>query len=134
MANDVRTFRVIVCGSRDWDDPRPIRLFFKGLRAWLGRSEGVEVIHGDARGADKLAAAIAPFTFGNAAVRAFPADWRGQGRGAGHIRNKLMLEEQPFMVVAFKDGFDHTLQRGGTENMVRIAKEAGVSTYVVSHG
>ena len=66
-------------------------------------------------------------------VETFPADWPGHGKAAGPIRNKLMLAQRPHLVVAFKDEFDHTLTRGGTENMVRIAREAGVKTMVVSH-
>lgn len=120
--------RVLVCGSRDWTDGDAL------IAVLCGYIELADVvIHGGARGADALAGQIArSFAF---KVEEFPADWRGQGRAAGHIRNKLMLTEgKPDVVWAFKDNFDHSLSKGGTENMVRIAKEAGIPTYVVSHG
>lgn len=65
-------------------------------------------------------------------VSEFPADWNRMGRGAGHARNALMLETfRPDLVAAFKDGFDRSLSRGGTEHMVKIARAAGVATLVV---
>lgn len=116
--------KVIVCGSRDWSDPAPILTVLSSLR-----HEDVIVIHGAARGADQMAGQVARVV--GLDVQEFPADWRGQGKAAGHIRNRLMLDEKPDVVWAFKDGFDWTFSRGGTENMVRIAQEAGVPAYVV---
>lgn len=120
--------RVIVCGSREWSDAAIVRWFLGSRDRHV-----TTVIHGAARGADRIAGQVAR-QLGFDVVE-FPADWLGKGKAAGHIRNKVMLDEgKPAVVVAFKDGFDFTHQRGGTENMVRIAKEAGVPTYVVSHG
>jgi hypothetical protein len=122
--------RALLCGSRDWDKPVPIDVIVGGLARVYG-PEKVTIIEGQARGADLMAA--------GAAMRhgvdhePFPADWKGHGKAAGPIRNRLMLTEgKPDVVFAFKDDFDWTLERGGTENMVRIAKEAGVPVYVVS--
>jgi hypothetical protein len=118
--------RLLVCGSRDWTDGYPIR-------AVLGSYVGETLIHGAARGADSIADAIGDLF--QMEIEKFPADWKGHGRAAGPIRNKLMLTEgKPDVVWAFKDGFDHSMATGGTENMVRIAKEAGIPTYIVSHG
>lgn len=89
------------------------------------------VIHGAARGADRIAGRLA-LTYGLKVID-FPADWMGHGKAAGPIRNKLMLDVgRPTEVWAFKADFDETLSRGGTENMVRIAREAGVKTTVVT--
>lgn len=123
----------LFCGSRDWKDARPIRVIVKGLRH-IFRDE-LHIIHGGARGADELAGTVAGFSVPPERIHVFPADWRGHGRAAGPIRNKLMLGKgKPDIVFAFKDDFDHLLLRGGTENMVKIAKEAGIPTYVISHG
>lgn len=63
----------------------------------------------------------------------FKADWKRHGRGAGHIRNQQQLDEgKPDTVVAAKNGFDWSLSGGGTEDMVRRAKAAGIPTYVVA--
>jgi len=72
-------------------------------------------------------------------VSHFPAKWNDYPAAerwrAGHDRNRAMLEEgRPEMVVAFKDSLAHDLRRGGTENMVRIARDAGVRVMVVGRG
>lgn len=121
--------RALICGSRDWDKPIPIDVVVGGLASVYGPSK-VTIIEGQARGADLLAAGAA-MRHGTG-HEPFPADWKGHGKAAGPIRNRLMLTEgKPDVVFAFKDNFDWTFERGGTENMVRIAKEAGVPVYVV---
>lgn len=122
--------KVLACGSRDWTDDSAIDMVLRGIRESYAYPE---LLHGAARGADTIAAGVA-LNLRYDPVIGFPADWRGHGKAAGPIRNRLMLDDKPDLVVAFKDGFDWTYERGGTENMVRIAKEAGVKTYVVSHG
>ena len=118
---------VLICGSRDWSDEYPI---FEVLSEHYDPKRDL-VIHGAARGADMIADAVARRL--GYTVMSFPADWRGHGRAAGPIRNKLMLDTgRPDVVWAFKRDFDETLQRGGTENMVRIARGAGVETWVVT--
>ncbi len=54
----------------------------------------------------------------------FPADWNGQGKAAGPIRNQRMLDEgQPDIVFAFPGG-------KGTTDMCLKASRAGVPVYV----
>jgi hypothetical protein len=122
--------RVIICGSRDWDDELTIYTYLMGLRAASYRTT-LTVIHGDCRGADRIADAAARQLGIN--VEAHPADWRGQGRSAGFKRNRLMLDLGADRVAAFKDYFDHTMQTGGTENMISLARMARIETLVVSH-
>lgn len=59
----------------------------------------------------------------------YPADWdngnRSRGSGnPGHVRNARMFSSHPETeaVFAYKEGFDFTLSRGGTENACKIAK------------
>jgi hypothetical protein len=124
--------RVLVCGSRDWDDSDIIWTTLHGFNRTV---DFMEVIEGGARGADRAAKEWAKVHEGpDLSLRTFPADWDRYGKGAGHIRNKQMLDEgKPTLVLAFKDGFDYTHSRGGTENMVALAKAKGVPTYVISH-
>lgn len=50
------------------------------------------------------------------------AQWKGQGRAAGPIRNKKMLDDfEPHYVVVFPGG-------NGTQSMVEIARKAKVKT------
>lgn len=125
------SFRVLVCGSREFHDGDTIWTALLPYAQEHG--DRLEVIHGDARGADRTADAVA-HALGVTNVRAFPADWRGHGKAAGPIRNRLMLDERPDVVLAFKDYFDWSLNRGGTENMVKIASDAGVPCFVFDRG
>ena len=119
--------KVIVCGSRDWGYIHPIRIAIGTLAA---NYQGLVVIHGGARGADITAGIVARGM--GLQVRVELADWVGKGRGAGMERNRRMLELGPDRVLAFKDGFDYGMQRGGTENMCRIALEANVPVLLFS--
>lgn len=119
--------RILICGSRDWIDIGPIARVLLGAKA---RFKEVTVVHGGARGADESAAQVCR-SHGFEEEAHF-ADWKGKGRAAGPIRNREMLDSGVHEVWAFKDGFDWTLRTGGTENMVRIARDAGIPTYVVS--
>lgn len=106
---------VIICGGRDYSDAGTLRHALCALDAAHGP---LEIVEGGASGADRLAREWARER-GNP-VRTFPADWAAHGRAAGPIRNEQMLREaNPDFVVAFPGG-------RGTENMVALAKAAGV--------
>lgn len=118
--------RVLICGSRDWTDPLPIQNVLRELDPIND-----VVIHGNARGADRVAGRLAQ-TY-RLRVEEYPADWKRLGKAAGPLRNRWMLDDgQPSEVWAFKADFDPTLSRGGTENMVALAREAGIKTTVVT--
>jgi len=111
--------RVLVCGSRDWDDRSAI------LRELQKLPPDTEIIHGAAVGADSIAGEIA--TDLGLAVRSFPAEWNRHGRAAGPIRNNRMLKENPDLVLAFTKNL---LRSRGTADMVRRAESAGVETAI----
>ncbi len=115
--------------NRTWNDVRAIRRELSKLPPAIG----VTIIHGAARGADRLA--------GNEAKRLgmevieFPADWARYGRAAGPIRNRQMLDEgKPDLVLAFSSTLpEHWKQSGkGTANMVKQASSRGVPVRVFS--
>lgn len=86
------SLRVLICGSRDWTDAAKIAYVLTHM------PRDRVIIHGAARGADSLAAEVATelgFT-----CEAFPADW-SQGRAAGAIRNRQMLNSGIDGVIAF---------------------------------
>lgn len=104
--------RVLVCGDRDYDDINRIRAFC----FYLPKHDTV-IIHGDAKGADRMAGIAARES--GLFVRAYPADWDRHGRGAGMIRNKQMLiEGKPDLVVYFHNDIAHSK---GTKDMVNRA-------------
>ena len=103
--------RLLVCGGRNYQDGNTVWAILWALHPEV-------VIHGAAKGADKLA--------GDWAVEMqvpcdeFHADWTSHGRAAGPIRNARMLAEgKPDLVLAFPGG-------SGTENMVKQATAAGI--------
>lgn len=126
--------RVLVCGSRHWTDGDIIDVITSGLAAEFNGPDKLVLVHGAAPGADSLAADSAALD--GTEILPFPADWKNDGRyAAGPKRNQRMLDEAfPQMVIAFKDGLRPALDKGGTEDMVRRAKAAGIPVYVVSHG
>lgn len=120
--------RVLICGSRGWQDPFPIDTLLAGLDVLAeGRSEPLIVIHGDAPGADRLAGRMA-VKWGARVIKE-PAQWHVHGRGAGPIRNQKMLDEhQPDVVFAFRSAG----KSNGTDDMVNRSKRAKVPTYVIT--
>jgi len=110
--------RVIICGSRDWDDYTKIREYVETL------PKDTIIIEGGARGADKLAR--------NAAIQCglkyetYNANWDRYGRSAGPKRNQEMLDSGAALVV----GFRKNMSRGTTDMLDRAAK-AGTPTKIV---
>lgn len=127
---------VVVTGSRDWTDRKAIEDRLRQL------PPGSTIVHGDARGVDRIAAAIAKrlgFT-----VIADPADWRvtpetprwairRRPNGAlydvraGHLRNVRMLElYRPHLVLAFRLNGSP-----GTTGCMEEARSRGIATEVL---
>jgi hypothetical protein len=116
--------RVLICGSRNWTDYRPIK---NAVEALMEKHKHVIVIDGMAKGADDLGyRAAADFKLGS--IR-FAADWNRYGNAAGPIRNKRMLKEgKPDLVLAFHSDLSKSK---GTKHMVEIARKAGVEVIVI---
>jgi hypothetical protein len=108
--------RVLICGDRRWTDEEAMLRFVAQLPA------DAVVIHGAARGADRMAGELAHA--GGLEVLAFPADWKRYGRGAGPVRNQQMLDAEPDVVAYAHDDLESSK---GTKDMVKRAKKAGVS-------
>ena len=104
--------KILVCGGRDFYN-------YKALCEALARyADDTILVHGDAKGADRLAGMYAMERGWQ--VKVYPADWNQHGKAAGPIRNRLMLsEEHPELIVAFPGG-------RGTANMIEQSTQAGV--------
>lgn len=111
---------VLVCGSRS-----VTRDAIPSMREELGvLPKGTVVIHGDARGADRLAAEVAESL--GLWVEAYPAAWQVYGRRAGMIRNRVMLARKPDLVLAWWDG-----ESAGTADTLREARRRGIAVRVL---
>lgn len=106
--------RLLVTGGRNFADRDVLFATLDRLHAEHGFTL---LIHGDARGADRLAGEWAQER--GVPILACPLDRKRYGRGAGPKRNRQMLGQDPDLVVAFPGG-------SGTSHMVIIAEEAGV--------
>ncbi len=107
-------YTVLVTGSREWDDVPTIRKALRKISLEVGNNE-VTLIHGGARGADRLAARAAT-DLGWKIVPVL-AEWRSHSDecpawhheemgqvfcpGAGFRRNIKMVDMEPDEVVAF---------------------------------
>lgn len=114
-------FKLLVCGSRDWEDRATIKDALDGLALKYGP---LHVIHGDCRGPDQVAARRAEFL--GFTVTAFPADWETHGKAAGPIRNLQMLDEKPDGVLAFQRNGSR-----GTQHTIDEARRRGIPVEVV---
>lgn len=119
--------RILVCGGRTFADARLLAVTLLRVTAEPGETRaraGTVIIHGDARGADRLAAMWGLKQ--ELPVEAYPADWTAHGRKAGPLRNhRMLIEGRPDLVVAFPGG-------RGTADMVARARKAGVPVQEIS--
>ena len=103
--------RVLVCGGRE----------YAGDVSCLSKIDISILIHGDARGADRRAAAWARAQGIHTA--GVPALWDVLGKAAGYRRNSAMLLLLPEYCVAFKGGV-------GTKMMVRLCVDAKIPVWI----
>lgn len=123
-------FNILVCGDRNWDNYAVIhRALFRAWNEHLVATKvagtstrNIIVIHGAAKGADTQGGYAAHrLGFG---VRTYPANWNRYKKGAGPIRNSLMLKENKIdLVLAFHDNF---FESKGTKDMVEKALDAKI--------
>lgn len=121
-----RLVRVIVAGTRGWDDRKR---FHQELLAYLRRrhlDHVVRFISGDASsGADRLIVQwcdVYPYRCDR-----YPADWDQYGKRAGYIRNAQMAEVGDELL-AYWDGLSK-----GTEHMIGLMHRLGKHYEVVHY-
>lgn len=116
---------VIVCGGRDYKDRARVFEVLGEILGYAGHPDcrRLEIIHGGADGADKLADEFADYAGHRTTV--FKAEWAKHGKAAGPIRNQQMLDEgKPSLVIAFPGG-------RGTADMVERARKANIPIKII---
>lgn len=103
--------KVIVAGGRDFSN---YNLLCKKLDIILSQQKDIQIVCGEARGADSLGKRYAEEH--GYVVLSYPANWEKYGKSAGFIRNKEMAQVADALV-AFWDG-----QSKGTYNMIQLMK------------
>ena len=116
-------FRLIIAGGRDFDNYPALRKKLDYLLKSV--YDDIQIVCGKARGADQLGERYAKEK--GYKIRYFPADWDGDGRSAGFIRNAKMVENADALV-AFWDG-----KSKGTEHMIKTANEKKLDVRVVRY-
>jgi hypothetical protein len=120
----VKPYRVLVTGSRDWDDVITIR---EAIEKALAEADGrpVLVVHGDCPGgADRHADHLARWMRGKGLavdVEKHPANWQINGKRAGFIRNTHMVNLGADLCLAF-------IRNGsrGASHTAALAEQAGI--------
>lgn len=127
--------RVIVTGSRDWEDEGMVGCLL-GYVLELADAKGEEltVVHGAcSTGADRHASDWAWLRPG-AKEEPHRADWRRYGAQAGPVRNKEMVDAGADLCLAFigpctrPNCFDVVHGSHGATNCANLARAAGIKT------
>lgn len=108
--------RILVTGSRHWTDRAVVVSALADQRRLLGDAV---LVHGDARGLDRLAAWV--WSRWGLPVEVHPADWERFGRAAGHRRNAEMVKAGADVCLAFPIGASP-----GTRSCAAMAQKAGI--------
>lgn len=112
--------KVLICGSRRINDPA---LVAKAV-AESGMSP-THIVSGGARGIDTLARLYAHSN--DIEFSEYLADWKGQGRRAGFLRNITMVDTVE-AVIAVWDG-----ESRGTKHSIDYATSQGKPVFVLRH-
>lgn len=118
--------RILVTGSREWDDPWAIGHYLK----WFAYGhEDVTLVSGHCpTGADKYAEEYAESR--DWGIERHPADWIAWGKRAGFIRNQQMVDLGADICVAFRKG---SFSSKGTTHCGQAAERAGIDTYWIEY-
>jgi hypothetical protein len=114
--------RLLITGSRAWDDAELIR------QALVDHGQaGDTLVTGGARGADAIAEHIWCRLDDHRPAETWPADWVTWGRSAGPRRNQAMVDsltaERDLVLAFIRDS-----SRGASQ-CARAAEQAGLSVY-----
>lgn len=126
--------RVLVTGSRTWDDAKTIRQALEAAAVGLAaaRVPTMTVVHGACpNGADELADQWIRYHRGEPFVTAerHPAQWRKFGKRAGMVRNEQMVAAGADLALAFiRDGSP------GATHCAELASDRGIPLRVWHYG
>lgn len=112
-------YKVLVCGSRYYNDPDKINHVLDALHARVGSR--LLIISGGAAGTDDYARQWAVNRKVDHLI--LYAKWDLHHRSAGPIRNRRMAKKKPRLVLAFHPNLDESK---GTRDMIKVATDRGI--------
>jgi len=118
-------FKVVIAGSRGFSNYKLLYEKCNEILREKRKTHNIVVISGNARGADLLGEKYSSDMGFDLEV--FHADWKKFGKSAGFRRNEQMAEVADGLI-AFWDG-----KSSGTQHMINIAEEKGISTRVIKY-
>lgn len=120
----LRTPRILVTGSRAWDDYACIRDTLRFEFIINHRNRDAVLVHGGCpTGADAMADKA--WRKQQLPIEIYPADW-SLGKQAGYIRNKEMVDSNPTVCYAFILN-----ESKGATMTAQLAQDAGIPTYII---
>ena len=118
--------KIAIVGSRGFDNAAIIA---QSIRRWMVLApEGLTIVSGGARGADRIGEDIA-YDLSIPIVIHLP-DWGKFGKSAGFIRNALIVRDADVVLAFFAPG----PRSKGTADTVARAKLAGKAVYEYHEG
>ena len=115
--------KVIIAGGRDFNN---YELLKERCDYFLQNQTDIEIVSGNANGADKLGEQYAIEK--NYSLKIFKAEWDKYGKSAGMIRNTEMSNYGDTLI-AFWDG-----KSKGTASMIALAKRQQLKLQVIYYG
>ena len=120
MAAEKKEFRLVVAGSRDFDN---YTLLSAELDKLLVGKTNITIVSGTARGADRLGERYAAEH--NLRMERFPAEWEKYHKGAGPIRNMKMVQSADAVIVFWDN------ESSGTKNIIECARKQDIPYRIV---
>ena len=120
MAAEKKEYRLVVAGSRDFDD---YALLSAALDKLLAGKTNITIVSGTARGADRLGERYAAEH--NLRIERFPAEWEKYHKGAGPIRNMKMVQSADAVIVFWDN------ESSGTKNIIECARKQDIPYRIV---
>jgi hypothetical protein len=122
--------RIIIAGGREFNDyeylvDKVSDFILMELPPEYWKSENLEIVSGCANGADKLGERYARER--GIQIKRFPADWKGEGKKAGILRNHDMGDYAD-VLLAFWNGTST-----GTKDMIDYATKKGLLVEVFTY-
>ncbi len=120
LIENKKEFRVVVAGSRDFND---YSLLSAELDKLLAGQSNIIIVSGTARGADRLGERYAAEH--GLKIERYPAEWERYHKAAGPIRNAQMVQNADAVIVFWDN------ESSGTKNIIECARKENIPYKII---